>query len=107
MTLEHTAKALDMVRASLDAPKKEHPMTTTNKSTPGPWEAVQCIDFLGQHTETWCINVYDSLTRMPWEVAWLKPNPFIPDIESNARLIAAVPELLEALRAMPVAEVEK
>jgi hypothetical protein len=65
--------------------------------TPGPWVAA----FTGPHVETrhgfWKIAPVDASGRPDWdrEVA-----ATADDNEANARLIAAAPDLLEALRSL-------
>ena len=57
----------------------------TSKHTPGPWRAVKRAQPIG-----WA----------EWEVAWSDDGELVCDVvyhEADARLIAAAPELLEAL----------
>ena len=66
-----------------------------DKHTPGPWEAVDSLTIRGP----FCIG---DPSRPGWLIAGLPAN--IPEAErvANARLIAAAPELLEALQAIEV-----
>ena len=60
-----------------------------SKHTPGPWKARYAPD-RAPPVETWCID-------------WSEDHEEIAEIvhgEANARLIAAAPELLEALKAI-------
>jgi hypothetical protein len=67
-------------------------MTNENKHTPGPWELLEEMD--GRHE------------LMSSEGDWIATiNTFSVVDEANARLIAAAPELLEALViALPLVE---
>ena len=57
--------------------------------TPGPWEALHDID----------ANCVATITS-GWVVVPIGADPNKFDAESDARLIAAAPEMLEALRAL-------
>ena len=62
-------------------------------STPGPWKATP----IGQGTGDFCIHA----RGIPWQLAYLSENSLHQwPIEANARLIAAAPELLEALASL-------
>lgn len=65
-----------------------------SKHTPGPWFAVRNCAY-------WEVNPSNAGNGVPWTVADICPSsPGNPDgglQEANARLIAAAPELLNAL----------
>ena len=67
--------------------------------TPGPWEVVEhsgmiCVAAAAEHPhKTLCSVGYDERQNHAWRVE----EGFYPDNPANARLIAAAPELLEAL----------
>jgi hypothetical protein len=68
-------------------------MTTQAKHTPGPWSV----------TESFCNNACNRLVvkRKTWGGEVVADLGEAPDASrANARLIAAAPEMLEALRAM-------
>jgi hypothetical protein len=60
------------------------------KHTPGPWKAVDCRHQFNGQIRIW----KDALPTEPMIANVLAKNP---NAEANARLIAAAPELLEAL----------
>lgn len=63
-------------------------MSTVTKHTPGPWDVVD--------RGTPNVEVRRSgEKRFRFPIAWL---PKIEEFEANARLIAAAPDLLDALR---------
>lgn len=60
------------------------------KHTPGPWSAHKTIDAHDGHPECWQIDAeYDAVCTTQFCYA--------PDTAANARLIAAAPEMKEAL----------
>lgn len=65
----------------------------TTKHAPGPWRWGD--HFLGLYSSASGKEEGDVLTWRPYENMWLT---FCESREANARLIAAAPELLEALR---------
>lgn len=70
-------------------------MTTQNsiaKHAPGPWRATESLDVPG----FWSIEALDSEGRRSADVAYMTLRS--EHLEANARLIAAAPELLEALK---------
>jgi hypothetical protein len=64
-----------------------------SKHTPGPWRAQLHEDFEGQ----WGVV---STCEIEWLIAEAAPHIDGDPDEANARLIAAAPELLEALQAL-------
>jgi hypothetical protein len=68
-----------------------------NKHTPGPWTAIS--DPLHFHSLTTIIagNVVQGIPQMRIDVGGKVD---ITELEANARLIAAAPDLLEALEAL-------
>lgn len=67
-------------------------MSNSNKHTPGPWQMHVCdkaIATITGDTRGWG---HDHLAYVPMSLA--------PEREANARLIAAAPEMLEALLAV-------
>lgn len=63
---------------------------TEQKHTPGPWVAGE---------PDWCGDYTIESDKAPWAIAAVISNFRTPAVvEANARLIAAVPDLLEALR---------
>jgi len=66
-----------------------------HKHTPGPWSISSMKSEL---------TLYDWILRHERGPLALISSPWIDDWEANARLIAAAPELLEALEAMLAAD---
>lgn len=67
---------------------------TNVKHTPGPWRVVESIDgyFAGRKTT---VKAGNLRVLSPWQH---RPHPEFDEFEANARLIAAAPDLLGALR---------
>lgn len=66
---------------------------STNKHTPGPWAIER--DHIGPRSQN-----DDQSYGMLIQVAYLERYDWPENAEANARLIAAAPELLEALEAI-------
>lgn len=69
---------------------------TNVKHTPGPWRVVESIDgyFAGRKTT---VKAGNLRVLSPWQH---RPHPEFDEFEANARLIAAAPELLDALQSL-------
>ena len=71
-----------------------------NKHTPGPWRKVTANDYKSLGVETVSDDIYARVTIC--EIQLAHGEPFNSDEndepKANARLIAAAPELLEALK---------
>ena len=64
--------------------------------TPGPWTAIQCMDFSKELEQSWNVNVFRGPSNMPRTIAHLtKGIATETEMEANAHLIAAATDLLQ------------
>ena len=69
-----------------------------SKHTPGPWEAERSCDMTGAPLRAWWISAKGDI-----DIAETSGEKWPEEEAANARLIAAAPELYEALKeALPV-----
>lgn len=71
------------------------------KHTPGPWEYIDATKVASMQYAPAC--VIKSGNKQISRFSWNDDSPFFPNKEesqANARLIAAAPEMLEALKAL-------
>ena len=81
-----------------------------SKHTPGPW--FRMGDTVGNFAPRYTTEiVYESQRHNSkdgyWPICFMTDEPPTNELESNARLIAAAPDLLEALRSITDAADEK
>jgi hypothetical protein len=66
---------------------------TTAKHTPGPWSASE-----GFPSDMWHVDMPNRAFVINVSRADADPSMVVEEVQANARLIAAAPDLLEALR---------